>query len=105
MRTFKQLWTHLTQHLKVGTTVKNWTVLRGYLGDEMTVVSVSDRHIEIKAPNAKTTQRVPETDFEKVWEIWSEYKSQKFPRHQVRDMTLFSKYIISIFHWYEQNVE
>jgi hypothetical protein len=104
MKTFELLWPDLIRHLKLGLAVKNWTVLRGYLGDEMTVVGIDDEHIEIRAPKAKTIQRVPKTDFEKVWEVWSDYKSQKLPRFEIRDMTPYSKYIISMLRWYEQNV-
>ena len=105
MKTFELLWLDLVRHLKPGLTIDNWTALRGNLGDQMTVVGIRDRYIEIGAPNAKSVQRVPKADFEKVWEVWSDYKSQKLPRHKIRDMTLFSKYIISILRWYEQNVE
>lgn len=104
MKTFELLWPDLVSHLKPGSIIDNWTAFRGDLGDKMTVVGIRDGYIEIEAPKAKSIQRVTKDDFEKVWEIWSDYKSQKIPRHEIRDMTLYSKYIISILHWYEQNV-
>jgi hypothetical protein len=103
MKTFEQLWLDLVRNLKPGLTIDNWTAFRGNLGDKMTVVGIRDGYIEIEAPKAKTIQRVPKDDFERIWEVWSDYQSQKMPRHKIRDMTLYSKYIISILHWYEQN--
>jgi hypothetical protein len=103
MKPFEMIWLDLIQQIRLGLTVKNWTALRGYLGDEMTVVGYDDGHIEIKAPKAKTIQRVPKADFKKVWNVWLDYKLQKVPRFEIRDQTPYSKYIISILHWYEQN--
>jgi hypothetical protein len=104
MKTFEILWPDLIRRLELGLAVKNWTAFRGYLGDEMTVAGIDEGHIEIKAPKAKTIQRVPKTDFKKVWDVWTDYKSQKLPRFKIRDVTPYSKYIISVLHWYEQNV-
>lgn len=77
------------------------TAFRGYLGDSMAVVGVRENYIEVDAPNATAIQVVPKDDFEKVWEVWADYKRQKVKRYELRDMTRFSKYIISILHWYE----
>ena len=104
MKTFELFWPDLVSHLKPGLTVDNWTAFRGNLGDTMRVVDIRDGYIEIEAPKAKSIQRVPKDDFKKVWDVWSDYKSQKLPRFEIRDMTLYSKYIISVLHWYEQNV-
>lgn len=100
--TFGIVWSQLQGNLKAGQTIKNWTALRGYLGDTMKITGVRGGYIEVDAPNASTTQVISKEDFEKVWEVWSDYKSGKSPRYQLRDITRFSKYIISILHWYEQ---
>ena len=81
--------------------IKNWTAFKGYLGDEMTVVGVREFYFEVKSPNARNVQFVPKDDFKKVWEVWADYKSQKVRRYEIRNITRFSKYIISILHWYE----
>ncbi|OGN94757.1 MAG: hypothetical protein A2Z71_05925 [Chloroflexi bacterium RBG_13_50_21] len=103
MTTFDILWSHLQTNLKVGTTIKNWTDFHGYLGDTMKVTAIRGDSIEIDSPSTKNLQVVPKDDFEKVWSIWADYKSQKVSREQLRDVTRFSKYIISILHWYEND--
>jgi hypothetical protein len=101
MTTFDTVWSYLHTNLKVGTDIKNWTAFHGYLGDNMKVIAIRDNYIEIDAPKAKSVQIVPKDDFEKVWRVWSDYKTQKVRRYELRDVTRFSKYIISILHWYE----
>jgi len=59
--------------------------------------------ISVDAPNAMAMQVVPRKDFETIWKIWIDYKSQKVKRYELGDMTRFSKYIISIFHWLEKS--
>jgi hypothetical protein len=103
MKTFEILWPDLVSHLKLGQAIDNWTAFRGFLGDTMKIVGITDRYIEVEVPKAKTIQHVPKDDFRKVWEVWADYKSQNFPRSELREFTLFSKYIISILHWYEEN--
>ena len=101
MKSFETVWNTLQAKLKPGTEVRNWTAHKGYLGDSMTIVDVGSRHISVDAPNARNIQRVPKTDFEKMWVVWDDYKTEKVKRYEIRDMTMFSKYIISILHWYD----
>ena len=51
---FHSFWQMLPLKIKPGTTVKNWTALKGYLGDEFTIVSVSAKAVEIDHPQGKT---------------------------------------------------
>jgi hypothetical protein len=101
MNTFDHVWNYLQKNLTVGTTIKNWTAFRGYLGDTMTVVGIRKNYIDIDTSNAGSLQVVPKGDFEQVWKVWLDYKNKKVRRYELRDMTRFSKYIISILHWYE----
>ena len=105
MDKFENIWNFLQRRMKSGTVVSNWTAYNGYLGDNMTVVNISNNAIEVKAPKAKNIQNVPKKDFQKVWAIWSDYKNGKIKRHELRDITRFSKCIISIFRWYEEEVK
>ena len=101
MITFDTVWSHLQTNLKVGTNIKNWTDLRGYWGDTMRVNAIRSDSIVVDSPSTKNLQVIPKDDFEKVWKNWADYKSQNVSREQLRDVTRFSKYIISILHWYE----
>ena len=101
MSEFRAVWQGMQTVLKPGTEIKNWTAFHSYLGDTMTVVDVREKSISVDTPKAKDIQVVPKEDFERVWEVWSDYKAQKVKRYELRDMTFYSKYIISILHWYE----
>jgi hypothetical protein len=47
-------------------------------------------------------QRISDKDFAKVSEVWNAYINGNFQRYKMRDITRFSKYIISIFHHIEK---
>jgi len=104
MKPFEDFWAHLLTHLTVGTEVNNWTALKGFVGDKMTVVKIGDASISVDTPRTKGYQRVPKQDFEKVFAVWSDYKINKIPRNELTDLTRYSKYIISLLRWYEDNV-
>jgi hypothetical protein len=100
---FENIWQEILRNLKPGMIIKNWTVLKGYFGDDMTVAEVVKNRIIIGAPNAQHLQSIPKSDFLAVWKIWPDYNSRKIERHEIRDITRFSKYIISVFHWLEKH--
>jgi hypothetical protein len=90
--------THMTKlnALQAGEQIKNWTVFKGYLGDTFRVAAIKSEYVAIETPNAQYIQNVPLRDFETVNRLWDEYMSGRLPRHKIRDLTRFSKYIISI---------
>jgi hypothetical protein len=71
--TFTQLWAALQANCKLPQKVRNWTVLKGYLGDTMTVVSIGSHAVSVDAPGARTLQVVPINDFEAVFQVWQRY--------------------------------
>ncbi len=97
----ESLWKTLNSRLKAGTAVPNWTAAKGLLGDSFTVVGVGQNYVDVGSPNAKGTQRIPVADFEQVHKLWAQYIGKRIDRSYIRDMTRFSKYIISILHWIE----
>ena len=102
MDEFENLWNRLRGRIKPGTVVPNWTVAGKFSPGNMTITKVNKHYIEFKAPDAKNHQHVPKDHFREVWEVWDGYKTQKVKRQELRDMTRFSKYIISLLHWYEK---
>jgi hypothetical protein len=86
---FEKLWQRLQHELTSGTVVSNWTAAKGYLGDSFTIVAVRDDRVAVDSPGAKNVQMVPRRDFDRI------------PRYALRDLTRFSKYIISILHHLE----
>jgi len=105
MSEFESIWNLVQRKLKPGTEIPNWTAYRGYLGDKMTVIGVQENSIEVETPKARNVLHVTKGDFEKVWAVWSDYKIQKVKRYELRNMTRFSKYVISILKWYEEEVK
>jgi hypothetical protein len=108
-RSFEEFWWHLQHRLRSvqggpggGVEIRNWTVLKGYLGDTMKVVAVRGETIEVVAPNAKNLVVVQKAHFRAVWEIWSLYTDGQVRRAEIDAMTHYSKYIISILHWLEE---
>lgn len=67
----------------------------------MTIVKIRENYIEVEPPRAMNVQVVSKKDFESVWEVWTDYKTQKVKREELKPMTRYSKYIISIYNWYE----
>jgi hypothetical protein len=98
---FEELWQKLQGELTPGVVVSNWAADKGHLGDSFTIVAVHDNRVAVDSPGAKNTQTVPRRDFEAVYEVWPGYRDGRVPRYVLRDLTRFSKYIISIIHHLE----
>ncbi len=98
---FTETWHRIRKGLRTGLSVRNWTRAGGYLGDRMTIESVDDSSVTVIAPRAGNPQVIPREEFEKVWHVWQSYKAGQTPRNEIRDVTRFSKYIISILHTLE----
>jgi len=88
MQTFDDVWFTLQKNLTTCTGIKNWTAFRGYLGDLITIAGIRENHIEVDAPNASTIQVIPKGDFEKVWQVWIDYKIQKVKRFELMDKSI-----------------
>ena len=104
MDNFEEFWISLQTHLVPGTEVNNWTSLKGFYRGKMKIVQTRENFILVDSPGAKNYQRVPKQDFEKVFEVWQKYKTNQIPRRELTDLTRFSKYIISIIRWNEDNL-
>lgn len=89
----------LKNRLAIETTIPNWTAAKGLLGDSFTAVSTGQKYVEVVTPNAKGVQRIPVADFEVVHKIRPQYVNRHINRASIRQITRFSKYIISILHW------
>jgi len=62
------------------------------------VVGVYGDYVEVE-PEFGEIQRIPLRDFERVLEVWDQYKAGVVKRHEITKMTRFSSYIISIIHY------
>ena len=95
---FEECWARIQREVTAGDTVRNWTQANGYLGDEFTLRVVDWEAIVVETPGALNLQRVPRADFAEVYRHWDDYCGGRCPRHKLRDMSRFSKYVISILH-------
>ena len=96
-----EIWRTVHSRLMTGMNIRNWTVLKGYLGDTFLIKEITESRLVINSPNAKNLVNVPRGDFERFSEVWSVYKNGRMRRSETSEITRFSKYIISIFHWLE----
>ena len=101
---FANTWTALQGHLTPGSVIPNWTASKGLLGDSFVVHALSPNHVEVDTPGAQNRQKVGIADFQTVYAIWGSYCLGQTPRASVRDATRYSKYVISIFNWLEQQL-
>jgi hypothetical protein len=98
---FPDTWRSLQAELAPGQAVDNWSANRGDLGDSFRVVSVTPRAVKVDTPGAQTIQSISMAEFEKVYDLWPSYRAGSTRRHEIRDATRFSKYIVSILRWLE----
>lgn len=103
-RKFEHVWGFIQNHLKKGDEIRVWSAFHGDLGWKITIDYLDNQVIVVISPNAKSTQRIPSEDFKRVWVVWADYKRLVVRRYELRDITRFSTYIISILHWYDQEV-
>jgi hypothetical protein len=96
---FVQTWAALQAHLEPGTTIPNWTVHSGVIGEPFKIASISANMVMVDAPGAITLQSVRRTDVEAVYERWDDYLRREIPRKTFNPLTRESKYVISILRW------
>jgi len=96
---FTKIWKTLRESIAPNTTIENWTLDGGFIGDDFVVEEVSRDTVYVITPKAINRQSIPIKDFEAVFHMWGEYLSDSVKRHEIRDKTRYSKYIISIFHF------
>lgn len=86
------------QSIKTRAHVAHWSVLKGKLNSSFCVLDVDDHGITVEtAPG--TERRISRTEFDKVAEIWPEYKERRVPRHRLNESSVNSTYILSLLHF------
>ena len=94
---FESIWLKLQMQLQEDYLMEAWSQHSGYTGGLFRIYAVGDDFVKVEL--TKSIQHISKKEFEKVYDIWSAYKSGLVPRHQLRDITRYSTYIISIFHY------
>ena len=99
------IWKTLQTRLFKGQSIDNWTVLKGYLGDNFLIEEITNARLKIYSVNAKNLISVPRGDFERFCDVWPAYRNGRMRRQETTEITRFSKYIISIFHMLETEIQ
>lgn len=94
----------IQDNLKVGQTLKNWTPLNGYKGDDIIITKIDSKSIDFEAPNSKkpksTKVSVPYSAIIQIYEIWEDIKSQKIKRseyaHSNEKPNHFTRYCLDV---------
>ncbi len=102
---FEDIWRSIQARLNEGVIIPNWTRDKGYVGEPFKIVRIKEDVVEVEPPGAKNIQKIPRQDFQKVYEIWDDYCRGKIRRSEIGGLTRFSKYIISILHWIENQLD
>jgi len=102
---FNLVWNYIQSNLKQGMKVKNWTVDKDYFGLDITIITKSYKFIEFDSSTAKTIQKVAKDEFEKIWKVWPDYKTQKIKRGEMVEFNRHTRYIIDLFHWYDEETK
>jgi hypothetical protein len=98
MTAFRSVWSYLTSHLRSSHKITEPGANRG---ESTTIVSVEADAITVAPPRAKGFVRLPKEDFETIWRHWPDFKAGKITRSELRQLTSRSSYIITLFHWYD----
>ena len=98
---FEQVWSAFQHELQVGDTIPNWTQDSGLIGRPFVVAALTQTAISVDPGGSAATQHVPKAHFESVFMTWSGYRAGQVRRPELRDITRFSKYIISLLRWLE----
>jgi len=96
--TFSQYWTAIQTKLKAGQPMPSWSVAKRATST-FHILKVDSEGV-IVAPQDGDPRRVPKRDFERVFEVWPDYKAKKVQRHEL-GFTQHSTYIITLLHWVE----
>ena len=88
----------LRLNLNIGEKVKNWTVLKGFFGEDFYISDISNDYIIVKPISAIHLQKIYRRDFDYMISIWEDYLKGRIERHEIRENTRNSKYVISILH-------
>jgi len=89
-------WGRICAAIGAGQVIHNWSAANGFTGGSFEVVEVAIDHIVVDPPKARNRQTVPRPDFESVLSVWPQYLAGSIPRSQLRELTRYSSYIISM---------
>ena len=96
-------WDEVQQRVRAGLQVQHWSKDKGDLQGRFTVDGVSQNRIEISSKSISGRRRISRADFEAVAKEWPTYLAGNVTRHDLRDSSQNTTYVISLLHWLDAN--
>ncbi|MGQ4834406.1 MAG: DUF7662 domain-containing protein [Candidatus Asgardarchaeia archaeon] len=97
-KSFEKFWLELIREFNNWKNVEYWSVAGRTRNKSFQAKAFGQEYILIK-PEYGSLQTVPKGDFEIVYDIWEQYLRGDVKRYEIRNMTRFSSYIISLIHY------
>ena len=99
LTSFDEFWTQLQRLRPIGPT-EAWS-LAGKTRSAFEITSIDETSVTV-ALGSGGFRRIPQSDFEKLFAKWGDYKSERLPRQELRNLSQNSTYILTILHLIEQ---
>jgi len=103
MKKFESFWNELLLELRKPKKIKNWTMKKGYFGEDFTAQAISNPTTggAIECTTLKGTKMTAHfDDFHIVYKNWEGYLSGRIQRKEFMKRSFVVKYTISIIHQY-----
>lgn len=97
MDDFESFWKKLLKELSVSKRIKNWTVKKGYFGEDFTAYA-TPYNVIICTTLKGTENNASMEDFHMVYKNWEVYLSGRILRKEFSKRSFVTKYTISIIH-------
>lgn len=98
LTSFNQTWNEVCSRLAPMSKMSRWSAA-GRAKGEFGILEVTSDGVIVQL--SKGIRKVPRVSFEVIFEKWAGYKAGNVPRHELRDVSYNSTYVISILHWLE----
>ena len=92
------IWYLIKSCISPGDVIPYWSAAGRTKGKSFRVLEVGPNFVVVEAETTGSPLRIPATDFIKVSEVWDAYVQGRVKRYELRDITRFASYIISILH-------
>lgn len=96
MKKFDSFWNDLLVELRTPKKIKNWTVKKGYFGEDFTAQTTTNNVI-LCTTLTGSENNATRKDFELIYNDWEGYVSERIPRMEFSE-SFVTKYTISIIH-------
>jgi hypothetical protein len=99
---FNIVWNNIQSRLMEGSNIRVWSAANDYnLDRTFRVEEVEPGAVTISSDRTSFLRRITMSDFANVHARWADYCVGRLPRHELRDLSQNTTYIIGILRWRE----